>query len=229
MNSPNPRLNKYLVGVGLAESRRKADELITAGRVSINGATETNLATRVMDTDLVSLDGQSGTKRKDIYIAYNKPRGLVCSHIKQGSSKTIFEELPIAFANLKIAGRLDKDSEGLMILSSDGDFINKITHPSSRKDKTYLVYTKQDITQPVVAKLNEGVKLVDGVSKLKTTIIGKNATRVIISEGRNRQIRRSFEGLGLTVIKLQRVRIGLYSNRHLAPKDFIFIKPEDVL
>ena len=226
MNSPNPRLNKYLVGVGLAESRRKADELISAGRVSINGATETNLATRVMDTDL---DGQSGTKRKDIYIAYNKPRGLVCSHIKQGSSKTIFEELPIAFANLKIAGRLDKDSEGLMILSSDGDFINKITHPSSRKDKTYLVYTKQDITQPVVAKLNEGVKLVDGVSKLKTTIIGKNATRVIISEGRNRQIRRSFETLGLTVIKLQRVRIGLYSNRHLAPKDFIFIKPEDVL
>ena len=229
MNSPNPRLNKYLVAVGLAESRRKADEIITAGRVSINGVAETNLATRVMDADLVELDGQSGKKRKDIYIAYNKPRGLVCSHIKQGSSKTIFEELPIAFANLKIAGRLDKDSEGLMILSSDGDFINKITHPSSRKDKTYLVYTKQDIAQTIVEKLNAGVKLVDGVSKLKTTIIGKNATKVIISEGRNRQIRRSFETLGLTVIKLQRVSIVLYSNRRMDPKEFVFIKPEDVL
>jgi len=91
------------------------------------------------------------------------------------------------------------------------------------------VYTKQNITEVVVAKLNAGVKLVDGVSKLKTTIIGKNATKVIISEGRNRQIRRSFETLGLTVIKLQRVRIGLYSNRSLAPKEFVFIKPEDVL
>ncbi len=227
--SKNPRLNKYLVSAGLAQSRRSADKIISSGRVTLNGAVVSDLSSRVNSTDKVELDGQSGRLRADIYLAYNKPKGLVCSHSRNDGGRTIFDELPPAFSSLKIAGRLDKDSEGLMILSSDGAFINNVTHPSSNKSKAYLVDTKQDISDAMIEQFNKGVRLLDGVSKLKATKIGRNRAKIIISEGRNRQIRRSFETLGLTIIKLQRVRIGLYSNKSLGPKEFVFIKPEDVV
>lgn len=202
------RLNQYLVGVGLADSRRKADEIIKQGRVYINGERVTELATQVHETDDITINGKAGKQRDDIYIAYNKPRGLICSHSKQGKSSTIFEDLPKTFASLKIAGRLDKDSRGLLILSSDGDLVNHLTHPSSRKQKTYLVRARLPINDMQLKKINAGIILKDGKSNLSAFRIKPDLLRIVMSEGKNRQIRRTLEAIGVEVVDLERVAIG---------------------
>ncbi len=227
--TPYPRINKYLVTVGLAESRRKADMLIKKGRVMVNGSAQVDLSYRVVGDDVVEVAGHVGKSRSDIYIAFNKPRGLVCSHAKQANNSTIFDVLPKSFASLKIAGRLDKDSQGLVILSSDGDFIQSLAHPSNEKSKTYIVTTNKKVTEQNLSALNAGIKLDDGISKLRATLINPTSVRVIMTEGKNRQIRRSFEATGLDVIKLERVKIGKYSNPRLGPEKFVFIGPEDIL
>jgi len=222
------RLNKRMVELGLAESRRKADELIRSGKVSIDGKTTDELGKKVSDQNEVLVSGKSGIKRDDIYVAFNKPKGLICSHNGQGG-QTIFDKLPKNFAGLKIAGRLDRDSEGLVILSSDGVFVNELIHPSRNKQKTYIVRTNQEISTEEIDKLNKGVKLEDGVSKLKVKAIKPNEVRIIMTEGRNRQIRRSLEAVGKKVISLQRIKLGNFALGSIAPNEFRFIKPEDVL
>lgn len=222
------RLNKRLVKLGLAPSRRKADELIAGGQVSVNGQICTNLSTTVNESDQITAKGRSGITKADIYLAYYKPRGIVCSHHGQGSL-TIFDALPKSFSNLKIAGRLDKDSEGLMILSSDGKFVQELTHPSKSKNKTYIVTTKQALTDADIERINNGVKLKDGVSKLKTTGLNDTSLKIMMSEGRNRQIRRTLEFIGKDVIELKRVSIGKYSNPRLQKGQYVFIKPAEVL
>ncbi len=223
------RINKFLVNAGLADSRRKADELIKASRVSVNGKTITELSTQIGDDDKVLLDGLEGKSREDIYIAYNKPRGEICSHKRYGDDKTIFDSLPKSFSKLKIAGRLDKDSEGILILSSDGNFINEISHPSKKKTKAYLVSSNVQIKDEDIAKINEGIKLEDGISKMKTTRVSDNIVKVVMNEGKNRQIRRTLEAIGRPVIKLVRIRVGKFSSHKFAQKEYMFIKPEDVL
>ena len=222
------RLNKRMVELGLAESRRKADELIRSGKVSVDGKTTDELGKKVSDQNEVLVSGKSGIKRDDIYVAFNKPKGLICSHNGQGG-QTIFDKLPKNFAGLKIAGRLDRDSEGLVILSSDGAFVNELIHPSRNKQKTYIVRTNQEISTEEIDKLNKGVKLEDGVSKLKVKAIKPNEVRIIMTEGRNRQIRRSLEAVGKKVISLQRIKLGNFALGSITPNEFRFIKPEDVL
>lgn len=223
------RLNKRLVQMGLASSRRKADELILQGRVAVNGKTVGELGSKVEDTDEISLDGKLGKQRAPIYVAYYKPRGLVCSHVSQGRTETIFDQLPKSFKSLKIAGRLDKDSEGLMILSSDGDFNYALTHPSGSKSKAYIVTTKEEITQAEIDKINAGIKLEDGTSNMNASLLKPTEIKIVMSEGKNRQIRRTLEAISKAVIRLQRVRIGDYSNPNLQPGKFEFIKPGDVI
>lgn len=225
----NPRINQYLVSAGLAESRRKADEIIKSGKVRINGQTTTDLSYRVSKEDQVLVSGQAGIIRTNIYVVYNKPTGEICSHNTQGQSPTIFQSLPKSFAKLKIAGRLDKDSHGLVVLSSDGHFTQSISHPSQSKAKVYIVKTKQSITNDTVEKLNYGVKLEDGISKLKTSKIKSDTIRVEMQEGRNRQIRRTLKHIGFDVVDLERVSIGKYSNHNLKEGKFEFVKPEDIL
>ncbi len=222
------RLNKRLVKLGLATSRRKADELIASGQVSVDGQVCTNLATLVKSSEQVTVKGRSGAAKPDIYLAYYKPRGVVCSHRGQGS-RTVFDDLPKNFSSLKIGGRLDKDSEGLMVLTSDGKFIQELTHPSKSKSKTYIVKTKQALTAAEIEHINKGVKLKDGVSKLKTTALNDTTLKIIMSEGRNRQIRRTLEFIGKDVVELQRVSIGNYANPRLQKGQYVFIKPEAVL
>lgn len=224
-----PRINQHLVALGLADSRRKADELIKQGKVRVNGNVLDNLSYRVQTTDEIAVNGKSGKLRSDIYVVYNKPVGEVCSHQHQGQSPIVFDNLPKSFSTLKIAGRLDKDSHGLVILSSDGEFVQQLSHPSQAKTKTYIVKTQQPLKTELIKQLNEGVKLDDGISVLKASAIKPNILRVELSEGRNRQIRRSLEALGNEVIDLERVSIGHYSNPHLIEGKFEFIKPEAVL
>lgn len=222
-----PRLNQHLVNIGLAASRRKADELIEQGKVEINGVLVTKLATRVGPTDQVTVGGKTGQSKTNIYIAYNKPRGEVCSRQSQDNSPTIFTSLPKNFSSLKIAGRLDKDSRGLVILSSDGQFVNDLSHPSKEKMKTYMVKLRSPITSTQLDKLNDGVMLKEGLSQMVARRIKPKILRIEMSEGKNRQIRRTLEKIGAEVIDLERVAIGNLV-LHWPEGKFEFIKPESV-
>lgn len=225
------RINKRLVDLGLAASRRKADELIADGAVTVNGQQVTSLGGKVEDSDVIALYGREGKVRDHVYIAFNKPVGYVCTHrVQTDKQKTIFDLLPLSFASLKIAGRLDKDSQGLMVLSSDGAFIQAVSHPSQGKSKMYVVGLDKAITPVHSAELMRGIKLKDGLSKFETiTRIRAQQLRVTMSEGRNRQIRRSFEELGYKVKMLERVKIGKLELGMMRPGMHRFIKPEDVL
>lgn len=224
------RLNKRLVELGLAPSRRKADELISSGGVNVNGEVVASLGQTVSETDTITLYGRQGQERPDIYIAFNKPRGYVCTHrVQSNRQKTIFDLLPLNFAGLKIAGRLDRDSQGLMILSSNGEFIQKITHPSQSKVKTYIVHLDKPLSQLDQRATTEGVRLKDGVSKFDAIrSIKPHIVRVELHEGRNRQIRRSFEALGYKVRQLERIKIGSLELGILGPGQHRFIKPNEV-
>ena len=162
------RLNKYLAhATGI--SRREADELIARGRVIINGRTA-ELGQQIAPTDLLSVDGKNlGNTTPDYtYLLLNKPVGYVCSRKRQGDSPTIYELLPERYRALKPVGRLDRDSSGLLILTNDGDFAHRMTHPSFHKNKTYEVALDQDL-QPLHRQMisDYGVDLEDGKSQLQ--------------------------------------------------------------
>ena len=217
------RLNKQLVELGLSLSRRKADEAIGQGLVLVNGEVA-SLGDKVDQADSIALAGKSGKSRGNITVAFNKPAGYVCSHTGQGNEKTIFKLLPKNFSSLKIAGRLDKDSQGLLILSSDGDLVQKLSHPSSGKSKEYIVNLKTSFNSPDKKKLIEGVKLDDGISRFESLkILSHTRLRVVLQEGKNRQIRRSFESLGYLVIRLERVRLGSIELGTLGEGKFEFV------
>lgn len=210
-NIDSIRINKRLVELGLAESRRKADEFILSGSVSINGK-PASIGDTVNIQDKIKLNSKSGVTRDDITILFNKPKGYICSHTKQGESPTIFSILPKNFVSLKIAGRLDKDSQGLVILSSNGNLINNLLHPSSNKLKTYIVNINSRLNQKDKARLAGGVKLTDGLSVfINLKLMTPQQLKFSLSEGRNRQIRRSLSQLGYKVTKLERISLGEYS------------------
>ena len=223
------RINKRLVELGLSDSRRKADMAITAGEVTVNGKIA-DLGTIVEPDDTVLMKGKLGENKKPIYVAFNKPVGYVCSHIAQGNSKTIFSLLPKSFANLKIAGRLDEDSSGLVILSSDGDFIHTLSHPSSNKEKEYIVILNKPFLALDLKLLKDGVEI-DGENRSFKKIAKLNVTtyRLTLTEGRNRQIRRMFECLGYEVMHLQRVRVAKFEIGTLSSGKHMVIQPHEVL
>ncbi|MDQ5943456.1 MAG: rRNA synthase [Patescibacteria group bacterium] len=223
MEAKKTRINKELVELGLAQSRRKADEIVEAGLVTINGkiASAGDLTSK---TDQIQISGRGGEYRSDITLLFNKPKGYICSHTQQGDVPTIFSILPKKFQTLKIAGRLDKDSQGLVILSSDGELINRLSHPSSGKLKTYVV----DINKPMMPndkkRLSTGVILPDGIStfiNLKT--ITRQKLRFSLTEGRNRQIRRTLSQLGYKVTKLERISLGDFQLQSIPAGKYKFV------
>jgi pseudouridine synthase len=223
LTRPKTRINKILVELGLADSRRKADQLVDSGVVTINGNVA-KVGDLVSHRDNVKLEGKSGKSRNDISLLFNKPKGYICSHTKQGDVVTIFSILPKKFESLKIAGRLDKDSQGLVILSSDGELINKLSHPSKQKLKTYIV----DINKPLLPhdkqRLSNGVVLTDGLSTfVNLKNVTKKRLRFSLAEGRNRQIRRTLSQLGYKVTRLERIAIGDYRLESIPVGKYIFI------
>lgn len=213
------RLNKHLAHT-LGMSRREADERISRGEVIVNGKIAI-LGTVVQpDRDDVTLNSDSLTKQKKryTYILLNKPEGYVCSRKKQGDSPTIYELLPREYQNLKVAGRLDKDSCGLLLLTDDGDTIFKLTHPKFGKQKTYHVALNKPLKTEDRKQVERGIKLEDGPSKLSVATITlhgakthrpkPNTYQVTMYEGRNRQIRRTFKALGYSVTYLERQSLG---------------------
>ena len=218
MEQKTERLNKFLA-LQLGISRRQADELIEKGRISINGKTA-QLGERFKAGDEIKLGEKiiSKTREEKKYVIFNKPRGYVCSRKKQGENETIYAILPKEFSALKPVGRLDKDSSGILILTNDGDFAFQMTHPKFRKVKEYLVSLDeplQPIHQQMIADF--GINLPDGKSQLGLERLddSRKNWKVIMSEGRNRQIRRTFSAIGYEVEELHRTVFGSY----ILPKD----------
>jgi 23S rRNA pseudouridine2604 synthase len=199
------RLNKYISETGVC-SRREADKWIEAGRVTCNGQPAA-LGTRVADGDEIRVDGELvGAKKKQIYIALNKPVGVTCtteSHIEDniidliGHSERIF---PI--------GRLDKDSEGLILLTNNGDIVNDILRSENNHEKEYIVTVDRSITELSLQMMAGGVKIMGELTKpCKVRRIDQLTFRMILTQGLNRQIRRMCSALGYKAQRLQRVRI----------------------
>ena len=218
------RLNKFLaerVGV----SRREADVLIQSGQVKINGKIA-KLGAHLDKNDKVCYNGNIIPFDTDyLYLAMNKPIGYVCSRRAQGEAPTIYELLPKEFQKLKTVGRLDKDSSGLILLTNDGDFAFQHTHPKFRKEKIYEVELDRPL-EPLHQQMisDFGVMLDDGPSKF-IVIHDDNKYIVKLSEGRNRQIRRTFAALGYKVKKLHRTSFGKYELSGLKTGKYVIIKP----
>lgn len=207
------RINKYLA-VCLGISRRKADELLSYSRVTINNKIAA-VGDQVFDNDVVRLDNKEIERPADhTTIILNKPIGHVCSRDGQGSN-TIYDLLPVELHKLKPVGRLDKDSSGLLLMTDDGDLAHRMSHPSFEKEKVYQVELNRKLSATDKERIESGVNLGDGLSRLKLDGSGRNWT-VTMHEGRNRQIRRTFEYLHYNVVKLHRTRFGQYSLSNLA-------------
>ena len=224
MDSQKLRLNKFLAE-RLGVSRREADELISAGKVTVDGVTAI-LGTKIDEESKIFCNNKAVSfKNEYIYIAFHKPVGYVCSRRAQGGTPTLYELLPKKYHHLKTVGRLDKDSSGLILLTNDGDFAFQMTHPKFRKNKVYEVELDKPL-EPLHQQMitDYGVEIGDGTSKFKI-IKDDNYYNVILSEGRNRQIRRTFAALGYTVIKLHRTQFGKYELGNLKPGKCVIIKP----
>jgi pseudouridine synthase len=209
------RLNRYLAQAsGL--SRRAADTAIQDGRVTVAGDIAT-LGINI-EQETVCLDGKVVTLPTSFrYLALNKPVGYVSSREKQGTDPIIYELLRPTDHDLQLAGRLDRDSSGLLLLSNDGDFILRMTHPSGDKVKVYELELDHKISPDDLENLERGVMLEDGISRPLVSFHRDRLLTVSLEEGRNRQLRRTVGALGYGLTKLHRTQIGPYELGTLAP------------
>lgn len=207
------RLNKFLAE-RLGLSRREADDIIASGQVLVDDKPAI-LGARVDKTSKVCYNKKIVPFDTEyIYIAFNKPVGYVCSRKAQGDAPTLYDLLPADFQKLKTVGRLDKDSSGLILLTNDGDFAYEMTHPKFYKEKVYEVSIDRDLA-PLHQQMicDYGIEIGDGISKMGLVRMSDNNRTewfVTIHEGRNRQIRRTFEALGYQVKNLHRTQFGKY-------------------
>ena len=240
------RLNKFLAE-RLGVSRREADGLIAAGQVFVNDKPAI-LGARIDFSDKVCYNKKIiPFETEYLYIAMNKPVGYVCSRRAQGSAPTLYDLLPEEYRKLKTVGRLDKDSSGLILLTNDGDFAFQMTHPKFKKEKVYEVELDRPLAPLHQQMISDyGIMLDDGPSKFTvvrlanasfedrrlgrapSSVSEKDASQaysVTLSEGRNRQIRRTFAALGYKVVKLHRTGFGKYELSGLKPGKCVIIKP----
>lgn len=204
------RINQFLA-LASGISRRAADAAIADKRVKVNDKLA-QVGQEVQPTDKVTLDARLITPPvNSLTIMLNKPVGYVCSRDGQGS-KTIYDLLPTKLHHLKPVGRLDKDSSGLLLLTDDGQLAHELTHPSFQKEKVYEVELDKPLIPQYKTRIEQGIMLDDGMSKLNLELPTKNYKLLTVRmyEGRNRQIRRTFEALGYTVTKLHRTHFGSF-------------------
>ena len=208
------RINKFLASAGLS-SRRKCEDLVREGRVKCNGEVIVDLGFSIDEKkDIVTVDGKKvNVSNEFIYVMLHKPKGVITSMSDEHGRKTVKDIMPEEFKNLKPVGRLDYDSEGLLLMTNDGDLSYVLTHPSNEITKTYVVKVEGDVKESQLAVMRAGV-VIDGVrlSKCKVKILEKlekfTKLEVVISEGKNRQVRKMFDAVGLTVVFLKRTHIG---------------------
>ena len=207
-------INKYIAHAGVA-SRRKAEELIKEGRVTLNGKTVTELATIVKNGDVVEVNGSPIYNEEKVYYLLNKPRGVISSVSDEKNRKTVIDLMPHVKERIYPVGRLDWDTTGLLILTNDGDFTDKMIHPRNEIDKVYLARVKGIATKENLRPLTRGV-VIDGKKTKPATYeilkvdVEKNRSvvQLTIHEGRNHQVKKMFEAVGLLVDKLSRTQFG---------------------
>lgn len=233
------RLQKYLANAGVA-SRRKCEELILEGKVKVNDKVVTELGTKVTDKDKVEYNGRVvKPENKKVYILLNKPIGYVTTVKDQFDRPTVMELIKEKDIRVVPVGRLDMYTSGALILSNDGDFINKVTHPKNEIEKTYNVTLAGKITEDDVNKLKNGVEIeANGkqvkTSKAKVKILKiddeKNISRVRITihEGKNREIRKMCEAIGKKVLALHRAQIGNLDVKDLKIGDYKYLTKKDL-
>ena len=207
MESTLTRLNKYLSEAGYC-SRRAADKLIDEGRVTINGVVP-EMGTKVVQGDAVKVDGKTilNDAKKRTYIAFNKPVGIVCTTDSGVEKDNIIDYINYPSRIFPI-GRLDKDSEGLILLTDDGDIVNKILRASNNHEKEYIVTVDKPISQTFVQRMSSGVPILETITKeCKVQKLSTYEFKIILTQGLNRQIRRMCEYLNYEVQSLKRTRI----------------------
>jgi 23S rRNA pseudouridine2604 synthase len=199
------RLNKYISETGVC-SRREADAWIEAGRVSVNGAPAT-LGTKVGENDRVCVDGREvGRARQHVYIALNKPAGITCTTERHIAGNVV--DFVKHRERIFPIGRLDKDSEGLILLTNNGDIVNEILRVENEHEKEYLVTVDRPVTPIFLNGMASGVRILGTVTKpCRVTRIGPATFKIILTQGLNRQIRRMCSFFGYQVVRLQRTRI----------------------
>lgn len=221
------RLNKYLA-FHLGVSRREADLFIEKGQVTINGAPAV-LGARLKEGDSVAVKNTPVKERSEYtYLIFHKPIGYVSSRRQQGDNPTLYDLLPEAYHNLKPVGRLDKDSSGLLILTDDGDLAYQMTHPKFYKIKNYEVSLNSPLAPLHQQMISDfGIALEDGPSKLSLERRNDERTDWLVTmhEGRNRQIRRTFDTLGYEVTALHRISFGPHTLDDLKPGSFRTFTP----
>lgn len=229
------RINKYLSQIGYC-SRRKADALLEEGRIKINGQLP-ELGTKVLPTDQIEVDGRLiGEKDKEnefVYLLLNKPKGIVCTTDQKREKDNIIDFINYPKRIFPV-GRLDKMSEGLIMLTNDGEIVNKILRAKNKNEKEYLVKVDQPITSDFIQRMQNGVPILGTITKkCKVEKISKLEFKIVLTQGLNRQIRRMCEALGYQVRRLTRIRImhlkldfpqGTY--REMAEEEVKFLKSE---
>ena len=202
------RINKFLSEVGFC-SRRAADRLIEEGKVTINGEI-TEIGSKVEEGDQVEVEGQKiikSTKQKNIYLAFNKPIGIVCTTDKRVEPDNVIDFIQYPKRIFPI-GRLDKQSEGLIFLTNDGDIVNKILRSRNNHEKEYIVSVNRPINKEFIQSMSNGVEILNTITKnCLVKQLGQKKFKIILTQGLNRQIRRMCESLGYRVRSLRRIRI----------------------
>ncbi len=212
------RINKFLAQAGVA-SRRECDNLIASGKVAVNGVTAT-LGQEISGDEDVTVNGNKVIIKKNEYYLLNKPKGYICSVSDDKGRKTVMELMPQSVGRIYPVGRLDYDSEGLLIMTTDGELAQKLTHPSNEVPKTYLVKIEGTINEQDLNPIRSGIEI-EGykTKKCKAHIVETNKAytkiHITITEGKNREIRKMFAAIGKEVSLLKRIKIGEITLRGL--------------
>jgi pseudouridine synthase len=227
------RLQKFLAEAGVA-SRRAAEKLIRAGDVTVNGEVVKELGSRVDPVqDVVCVDGAPVRPKRKLIVALNKPVGVVCTRRDEANRPTVLDLLPTEWRGLYPVGRLDRDSEGLLLLTNDGELCLHLTHPRFQVHKHYVARVRGKVLEPELARLQRGIRH-DGetLRTVATRLVSANASHSVVelelTEGRNREVRRMFEALGYEVESLRRTQIGPIKLGELKPGRWRVLTPSEV-
>lgn len=228
------RLQKAISQAGIA-SRREAEKLIVAGKVTVNGKIVTELGTKVSETDKVKVDGKALSRQKNVYILFNKPKGVVTTLHDPEGRHTVADYIRNAPARVYPVGRLDYNSEGLLLLTNDGELTQNLTHPSHHVPKVYQVKVLGMPEDEKLDILRRGIRLEDGVTQpAKVTLVERNEAKnmteleVTLYEGKNRQIRRMFEAIGHPVRNLKRIQMAFLTLAGVKRGSYRFLTPDEI-
>lgn len=228
------RLQKAIANSGYT-SRRKAEDLIRAGRVKVNGEVVSELGFKVKKGDLIMVDDKALEGENKVYYVFYKPKNCICTLSDELGRQTVIDYFPEVKERIYPVGRLDYDTTGVLLMSNDGEFANLMMHPSSHLEKVYEVTLTGLVTGETLNKLEKGIYL-EGVKTLpcKIKVVGKDTehqtTMLMIKlvEGKNRQVKKMFESMGHRVKRLHRIQVGFINLKGLKPGEYRILKPQEV-